>query len=336
MLSFHFMQGISEVFANEPELSRLIREEQIRVTHAEVGQHFNILNIFWTTDNLERISFIAQKLHDMVGLVTKKMVEKNFMTLMPTIRFVHDKSKASIEAVNEALTKSGLKPSFDPRNFAPPTELATGYHFLDPLGPRIRAKKVALFYEEFKESQEREYRDKGVNYRTDKFTAPPDMRLDAQGLDYERIMNLVMANVQRSRADAKRRVYVADPLPPAVWVDEHQQPPDHEKARLEKPDTTVRLSTMRQFVIEHRRKRAKFFKEKERAKNEELDGVADDHLYVMDRLYGGGDEESAQMRADEEDFMDEDEYYDVGSDSSQITDANDGDTQMISENSRHE
>lgn len=303
MLNYHFMEGITDILATE-DIGKVVREEEVRITHVEIGQHYNILNIFWTTDKAN-VTEVAARLKAITGALNKKMVEKNFMTVIPDIRFVYDRNKMSVESVDVLLKKSGLKPAYNPKNFAPPTEIATGYQFRDPLGPRIRAKRVALFFEEFKKSQETAYADE-INYRNQRFVFPPDMRLDAQGLDYERLMNQVLAHMIRSRSEqCRHNVYVADPLPPAVWIEDHKLPPDHEKMREQKPDTTIRLSTMRSFIVEHRRKRTKYFKERESAKNEQLDSNAEDQLFVMEQLYGG----DVMTEGDNDDFVDDGEMY---------------------------
>ena len=301
MLGFHFMEGITDVLAND-DIGKVIKEQEVKITHVEVGQHYNYLNIFYTTTKTNK-SAVAAKLKSIVGDLNRKMYEKNFMTLIPDIVFCYDQSKALIESVDEILKSknSGIESSFKPQDFVPPTEVATGYHFMNPIAPRIRANKVALFVEEFRKSQEHVYDDK-INYRTLKFVCPPDMRLDAVGLDYERIMNQVLAHMNRSRSDSRQNVHVADPLPPAVWIEDHRIPPDHEKMREEKPDTTIRLSTMRNFIIDHRRKRTKYFKEKQAAQNEIADSIAEDHLFVMEQLCSRNE----GLENDEEDSLDED------------------------------
>lgn len=301
MISFHFAEGLTEILANnDDEIGDVIREEKVTISHVEVGQHYNILNVFWTTGKPDS-SAVAAKLVALTGLLNKKMVEKNFMTVIPSIRFVFDTSKTSLQTVDALLKSTGETIKVDPHTFAPPTEVATGYHFQNLLGPRIRAKRVALFFEEFKRSQEAAFRDKGINIQSSRFVYPPDMRLSAQGLDYERIMNLVLSHMQKSRAETNRNVYVADPLPPAVWIEDKEIPADHLKARNSRPDTTVRLSTMRSFIVDHRKKRSAFYKEKEKAKNQMLDNVAEDHLYVMENLYGDNEQEAHE----DEDFIDD-------------------------------
>lgn len=304
MLSFHFAQGLTEVLAHE-DINSIIKEYEVRVTHVEVGQHYNILNVFWTTTRLNR-GEVAAKLNSIVGLLNKKMVEKNFMTLIPDIRFIFDTKKMSVDEVETVLRKTGLEPlKSKPQNFVPPTEMATGYKFVE-MGPRIKSRRVALFVEEFKRSQENAFRDRDkVNIRPGKFTCPPDMTLDAFGLDYEKIMNQVMSTMLRSRSQCRQNVPTADPLPPAVWIEDHKMPTDHEKGLDLQPDTTVRLSTMRNFIIDHRRKRTKFFKEKEKQENEHLDSIAEDHLYVMENLYSG----DTITDGDNPDVLDEDDIH---------------------------
>lgn len=328
MISFHFAEGLTEIFANDDEIGAVIREEKVKITHVEVGQHYNVLNVFWCCGKFDTTS-VAAKLISLTGKLNKKMVEKNFMTVIPDIRFVFDKSKMSIETVNELLNSTGIKYEVDPHTFAPPTEVATGYHSMNLLGPRIRAKRVALFVEEFKRSQEAAFRDKGINYQAGKFLHPPDMRLNAQGLDYARIMNQVLFHMQKSRADSRSNVYVADPLPPAVWIEDQTIKPDHEKMREQRPDTTVRLSTMRAFILDHRKKRTKVHKEKERAKNEVLDNIAEEHLYVMENLYG--DNEEAAVEDEDEDFIDDADMYGPTHEEDQVDaafDSKDNDRQL--------
>lgn len=302
MLNYHFMQGITDVLANE-DIGKVVEENEVKITHVEVNQHYNILNVFWSTTKLD-INAVATELKALTGILNKKMYEKNFMTLVPDIRFCYDKGIMSLDTVDSLLKKTGHKSTFKPQDFVPPTEVATGYHFMNPLGPRIRAKKVALFAEEFAKSQETVYDDK-INYKFTKFVYPPDMRLDAVGLDYEKIMNQVLVHVNRIRSDSRQNVHVADPLPPAVWIEDHRIPTDHEKMQMQKPDTTIRLSTMRNFIIEHRRKRTKHFKQRQIAQNQMVDSIAEDHLFVMEQL----NSRYEALENEEEDVIEDDAAY---------------------------
>lgn len=280
MLNFHFMEGISDILANE-SIGKDIKELEVTITHVEVGQYCHFLNVFWTTKQTD-IQHVGEALNMMTGKLNKKLVEKNFCTVIPAIRFIYDKNKVTVETVEKVLRESGVEPSSDPRAFVPPTQAATGYHFLDPLRPRLWQKKVALFYKEFKDSQEIKFRDKGINVMPQKFEAPRDMLLNMQGLDYESLMNQVLAKAKRARAPLSSSPNVADPLPPAVWVEEQQMPPDH---LLSKPlDTTTRLSTMRNFMVNNRRKKSKLHRDKIKDEQELLGALSEVHTVAKDHL----------------------------------------------------
>ena len=305
MLNLHFMEGLSDILANE-SIGTVIREEEVTITHVEVGQHFNILNIFWTTTRSD-LTAVGDKLNKLTGILYKKMIERNFMTVIPVIKFNYDKNKTNIDVVNKLLSEDNTykkygRPSIDAREFIPPTEVASGYHFLDPLGPRRRAKRVALFEQEFKESQERSYRDKEINYKTQTFVCPEDMRLDAQGFDYLKTMNIVLSRMKRVRSQSQP--FVADPLPPSVWVQDHQLPADHELLERKELDTTTRLSTMRQFIVDNRRKKSQKYRQRIKDQEEYYECLADVHEEAQMKIEEGYQENGDII--EDQDFFEED------------------------------
>jgi ribosome-binding factor A len=306
MLNNHFMQGISDVLANDT-LGTVLREYEVTITHVEVGQHYNILNIYWTTKRSD-IHAIGVKLGELTGKLHKKMIEKNFMTVIPIIKFNFDRSKINIDTVNSLLAQDeNLQTNpVSPQDFIPPSQAATGYHFLDPLGPRFRAKKVALFHQEFKEEQERKHNSPdSVNYQTLKFVHPSDMKLDVQGLDYEKVMNVVLSRLKKARSQTNK--FVADPLPPAVWVEEPKLPPEHEVQRRKILDTTTRLSVMRQFIANNKRQKSHKYRERIKEEEEMIEAVAQVHKEIKDRVFPNNDVVDAVHEHDDRDYMEEDD-----------------------------
>lgn len=251
MLNKHFMQGISDVLAYE-DVGKMIIENGVTITHVSVGQHFNHLSIFWTTSSVD-FKTVESKLNALIPELTKKLIEKNFMSNIPAIRFIFDRNQINNEMLENIFKEFSIKS--DPKEFTPPSKDATGYHIKNPIGVKQWAKRVAKFSEQFKEEQESKYNETmemKMNYTYTRFEYPPDMALNFAGLDYESYINRVNEKLGKLRSKASN--YVADPLPPAHWVENPDAPPP-EHLNVQTKSNDERLNALKEFVIANRKKK---------------------------------------------------------------------------------
>ena len=189
MLNKHFLQGLTDVIATDAEIGSPFHKHQVKVTQVETGQHYNILNIYWSLpdDKLANVDSVGKELSSLAGILHKKMIERNFMGLMPRIRFNYDQNKAAIQVIESVGVQRNVRDrhhqlrhgSVDGRNkgdlkgestksdlngesikrddegstqetqkVAPqPEPDHAGYTRIDPMRPRFWARKVALFVE---------------------------------------------------------------------------------------------------------------------------------------------------------------------------------------------
>lgn len=265
MINKHFMLGISDVLANDEQLCHSFKADKVSITHVAVGQHFNHVNIFWTTGEID-FQRVEVKLNSLIPLLTNKLIERNFMSNLPVIRFCFDRNKVNEEMLESAFKKLSVRS--DPTGFVPPTKEATGYKLNNPYGPKQWSKRLVRFDAEFKEEQTARQENllaMKMNYTYTKFTAPPDMALNYGGLDYEKFINQVNEKLRKVRSGGID--HSGDALPPAHWVDQPNllPPPDGTDARDPKQTTEYRLQAMKNFVIGNRKKKRFSHKMEERA-----------------------------------------------------------------------
>lgn len=305
MLNKHFMQGISDVLAFEEGIGKVIKENNVTITHICVGQHYNHLNIFWTTSQLE-YKKVEASLNALIPTLTGKLIERNFMGNIPVIRFCFDTNQINTEMLDKAFSNLAIKS--DPTAFTPPTKDATGY-VVRPMGAKRWAKRVAKFNEQFKEEQESTQQEQlamKMNYKYNKFEAPKDMSLDFAGLDYENCMNRVCEQLRRIRSKTLQSEKT-EPLPPAHWVEGPSvPPPDHLRfANDPKATTEYRLKSMKDFIVGNRKKKNYVFKVQAREKEEHIAFISDNLNEARDRIQAK-DEEYFHDLVEEKDDLDED------------------------------
>lgn len=275
MINKHFMQGISDVLAYE-EFYNVIKADKVSITHISVGQHFNHVNIYWTTGQVD-CKQVEKKLNSMIPELAKKLIERNFMSSLPVIRFCFDCHKVNEEMLDSAFKTLSIRS--DATKHVPPSKQATGYSLDNPYGPKRWSRKLVRFDEQFKEEQEARQENllsMKMNYTYSKFEAPPDMALNCAGLDYAKYMNQVHERLRKVRATANS--FVADPLPPAHWVDPPNllPPPDGSSHRDPKLTTEYRLNAVKNFILGNRKKKFFTHKMQERVKDEHDQLIVED------------------------------------------------------------
>lgn len=347
MLNKHFLEGLTDVIGSDAEIGIPFRKYGVKVTQVETGQHYNILNIYWSLPDhhLSKMDAIGKELSSLAGILHKKMIERNFMGLMPRIRFNYDQNKAAMQIIESIDVQGGVRGhnhqfrhgSVDGESIksdlkgesiksdlngesiksnnrneggrteefqkvAPqPKPDHAGYTRIDPMRPRFWARKVALFVESQKEYKKKE--------EMGRFEAPEDMRVDARGLEYRKIMNRVLAGMKRVRSAESSHPLnpVADPLPPSTWVHPPLFPPDHQLLqRSLVQDTETRLDNMKSFVINYKKKQNRMFKENRRELDEKLFEIHSDLQSIKSGLEHeyGFDGDDFQPDSDETDQRD--------------------------------
>lgn len=305
MLNKHFIEGLTDVLSTEA-VGQTISDYGVRITQVETGQHYNYLNIYWVIPEVTRVTEIGLKLNALGGELAKKMIERNFMTVIPIIRFNFDKNKVATENIYNALkhqqrdTKPDVnKPPVVPE---PPTLDAKGYFRIDPLRPKLYQKKVLLFYEEF--SKKKSAEDKS-NYKIPSFKSPEDMNLVVFGLDYKQTMDKILANLKRSRAEHRGYNPVADPLPPSSWVSPSQPTPDHLKDKI-KLDTYDRIQIMKNFIVENKRKKDRMYRVSKAEKDDYYLSISDRLDSVMEKVQSDSFDQTSPYDAPDH-YEDEDD-----------------------------
>ena len=78
---------------------------------------------------------------------------------------------------------------------------------------------------------------------------PDDMNMKTLDLDYEEMINIVLVNLKKSRAQHRTFNAVADPLPPPDWIKNQNVQDEHVY------NTDERIEEMKKFLVENRKKR---------------------------------------------------------------------------------
>lgn len=238
----------------------------------------------------------------MTGALHKHLIERNFLGRVPIVKFNYDQTSYSVEKVQFLLKGADYGKNFrpnDPTKFAPPTQVLTG----DPAGmPEIKTrffKKMLTVYD-----QNVEYINslKAVNndYKIPTFNYPADMNLGMLGIDYLSIMNKVLFHMKKSRAEHRGHVPIADPLPPAEWVAPPMFPMDDPIRNDVMPNTDERVMSMKNFVVENKKKRQRMFRASRNATDKYLVELSDSLDDVHERIKTQYEEEDYPADAEDQ------------------------------------
>ncbi len=204
----------------------------------------NNLNIYWVS-KCEDTKRVAQMLDQMKGKLHQHLIDRNFMTSVPWIQFVLDIQENHTEEVERVLKKCDFGEDYKPFDN---TLFETPYEKINRLDEKPNSKLNDRF-----ENSEKVYELLTLQ-------KPNDMKMNLLGLDYELIMNIVLSNLKKSRAQHRSFNAVADPLPPPDWsIPLTQLNINNESDAVY--NTEERIKVMKKFLIENRKKKQKLSRE---------------------------------------------------------------------------
>lgn len=173
----------------------------------------------------------------MIGRLHQHIIDRNFMHSVPWIHFVLDVQQNHCEEVERLLKKCDFGQDFEPFDN---TLFETPYEVISRLDEKPNAKMNTKF-----ENSEKVY-----EFLT--LQKPNDMKMNVLGLNYELIMNIVLSNLKRSRAQHRSFNAVADPLPPTDWSNTTTLDNNEIQAVY---NTDQRIKAMKKFLVENRKKK---------------------------------------------------------------------------------
>ncbi|RWS25550.1 putative ribosome-binding factor A-like protein [Leptotrombidium deliense] len=295
MLNKNFMETISEILSST-SFGQELRDLNVVLTQVEISRDYTVLNIFWNTTIAEmtddEILAISKKLQFFTGKLNKMVQEKNFMQVLPIMRFVFDRETFAKKEVEHLLNKADMGSTFSPTD---PTSLETPSERLTSKKGKYKTD-VSTY---IKEGEDIKYTPEPI---VPTFLCPPDMHLNALGLDYRTLINKVLFFMKKSRAEHRNFNAVADPLPPADWVAPPilHAPPDFEESESERVKTAQRVKDMQMFIIENRKKR-------ERLKKQAIKETEERFQLVTEQLDEAMENYMKRMYHDQPDYEDYDE-----------------------------
>ena len=169
------------------------------------------------------------------------------MHSVPWIQFVLDITENHCEEVERILQRCDFGADFEPSDS---TLFKTPYETMSRSDEKPKTKTSDKF--ECNQNV----------YQFLKIQKPMDMQMNCLGLDYESIINSVLINLNKCRAQHRSFNAVADPLPPPDWS-VHPQAETNTKSEAVY-NTEERIKAMKRFLIENRKKREKLSREKKR------------------------------------------------------------------------
>lgn len=241
-----------------------------------MAHYCNHVNLYWITSesDVERISEMLNG--PLKGNLHQNMLDRHIMNRIPLITFVYDTHENHLQEIERLLKIADYGEDFVPND---PTLFETPYETLSKSSGKPPGKQNAI----------------EVTYDCIKLQKPPDMKMDVFGLEYEKIMNIVLENLNKSRAQHRSFNAVADPLPPPDWFNQIKPPQDEPVY-----DTDFRLKMMKKFLVDNRKKRQRL--SRTARKNEILEKLSiDEEMNIAKMRY---DLNQGVDRVEDEDISD--------------------------------
>ncbi|CAG2100250.1 unnamed protein product [Medioppia subpectinata] len=201
VLNKQLMQSISDILSTEP-IGQELEALKVHITQVRVNKRCDSANVFWISksDETERV---AKMLDQMKGRLRHHVMDRHLMHSVPWIQFVLDVTENHSLEVDRVLKTCDFGPDFKPFD---ETMFETPYE-------RVGRKDGKIITNQSEESIENM---DGI-YEYMKLKKPNDMQMNCLGLNYELIINIVLSNLKKSRAQHRCFNAVADPLPPPDW-----------------------------------------------------------------------------------------------------------------------
>lgn len=244
---------------------------------------YNILQIYWSRSGTDlSLEDIQKRLYGLTGQINRVINDYNFMGKVPHIEFVYDTRELHIEEIESLLEKADMGSDFQQSD---PTLFKTPYQVLTETTQNKKIKKS-------KESKQQTNTNENDTYSYLKMKKPDDMDMKTLDLNYEEMINIVLVNLKKSRAQHRSFNAVADPLPPPDWIKNQNVQNEHIY------NTDERIEEMKKFLIENRKKRQRL------ARNARKDIILRQMLVDIEMNEAKDAYDSVQE--DVQDFKDED------------------------------
>lgn len=179
-----FMKNVTDLMASSGMFAEKIFGYGIQISTVKVSQDFKKLNIYWFTSTSDNDKEIDKILKSIAGPLRHELSVLRLMGEIPQINFCRDKSLFTAASIDSLLQKADFGEDFIP------TDLT--------LFQRAQTKLEMKLPDHLKQKI-RELDDN--DQETDEFEIDedfPEMRHDVFGLDHNKIMRTIVANINKS------------------------------------------------------------------------------------------------------------------------------------------
>ncbi|OTF83901.1 hypothetical protein BLA29_000469 [Euroglyphus maynei] len=186
ILNTNFLRATAEIFATDAHLSKLIIEFRFRITDVRVSSNYQYLQVYWTNENADDRQEIGTILNSNKGRLHELLIGMQFARNVPWIQFVFDLQASNDQEIEQRLEKcraqSGNIEKINPEQYC--------HSIVDRISEGERPSSHV---------DDISYRSHANEY--DEMRMPADIfRKYVPDLDYEALMNKVMQNMPRTRA----------------------------------------------------------------------------------------------------------------------------------------
>ena len=250
ILNTNFLRATAEIFATDSHLSKLILEFKFRITDVRVSGDYQYLQVYWTNENADDRKEICSILNSNKGRLHELLIGMQFARNVPWIQFVFDLQASNEQEIEQRLEKCRAELAINDKIKAN----QSSYPLVDRISTAGSSSSTSI-----DDIKQLSYQSQANEY--DEMKMPANMfKKYVPNLDYETLMNKVIQNMPRTRAQHQE-----DLLQMKALGNPDSEPllnsiPNSKQIAQTQPinyDTENRIKSIRKFVQLNRKRKDK-------------------------------------------------------------------------------